>query len=199
MADYDIIIVGAGLAGLTAGAKLAIEGRKILLIEQHSKMGGCATTFRRNVEALNGAKVTFEVGLHEMDGLANENNPKNRIFKEFNIFDKVEFIQVPEFYRFTNGRVDVVIPHNIPEAIKVLVEEFSDEKEGINKFYYDIEQIYLNYVQGNLMALVDFSQLSIGEYLDTITSNEDLKFVLIANLGYYGDDPYTLAMIPFSI
>jgi phytoene dehydrogenase-like protein len=30
---YDIIVIGAGLAGLTAGAKLAREGRKVLLLE----------------------------------------------------------------------------------------------------------------------------------------------------------------------
>ncbi len=29
---YDIIIIGAGLGGLTAGAKLAKEGNKVLLI-----------------------------------------------------------------------------------------------------------------------------------------------------------------------
>ncbi|MBS1231661.1 MAG: hypothetical protein H6R35_499, partial [Bacteroidetes bacterium] len=40
---YDIIIIGAGLGGLTAGAKLAREGKKVLLIEQHTKPGGCAT------------------------------------------------------------------------------------------------------------------------------------------------------------
>ena len=60
--QYDIIIIGAGLGGLTAGAKLAKEGKKILLIEQHDRPGGCATTFKRK-------DLVFEVGLHEMDGL----------------------------------------------------------------------------------------------------------------------------------
>ncbi len=44
---FDVIVIGSGLGGLTAGAKLAKEGRKVLLIEQHNKPGGCATTFRR--------------------------------------------------------------------------------------------------------------------------------------------------------
>jgi len=44
---YDAIIIGAGLGGLTAGAKLAKEGKKVLLIEQHTIPGGCATTFKR--------------------------------------------------------------------------------------------------------------------------------------------------------
>ena len=59
---YDVIIVGAGLGGLTAGAKLAKEGKKILVVEQHNKVGGCATVFHRK-------SMTFETGLHELDGL----------------------------------------------------------------------------------------------------------------------------------
>ncbi|OQY03119.1 MAG: hypothetical protein B6I20_05705 [Bacteroidetes bacterium 4572_117] len=55
--QYDIIIIGAGLGGLTAGAKLSKEGKKVLLIEQHYVPGGCATTFKRK-------GFTFEVGLH---------------------------------------------------------------------------------------------------------------------------------------
>ena len=59
---YDVIIIGAGLGGLTAGAKLAREGKSVLLLEQHDRPGGCATTFKRR-------DFTMEVGLHEMDGL----------------------------------------------------------------------------------------------------------------------------------
>jgi len=36
----DIIVIGAGLGGLVSGAKLAKEGKKVLLIEQHTIPGG---------------------------------------------------------------------------------------------------------------------------------------------------------------
>ena len=45
--QFDVIIIGAGLGGLTAGAKLAKEGKKVLVLEQHDRPGGCATTFKR--------------------------------------------------------------------------------------------------------------------------------------------------------
>ena len=32
---YDVIIVGAGLGGLTTGAKLSREGKKVLVLEKH--------------------------------------------------------------------------------------------------------------------------------------------------------------------
>ncbi|MFX1282714.1 MAG: hypothetical protein ACFFB5_03630 [Promethearchaeota archaeon] len=68
----------------------------------------------------------------------------------------------------------------------------------MDTFFKDIKQIYDYLVEGNLEKLASISQTSIGEYLDTITDNEDLKFVLTENLGYYHDDPYGLSLIFFS-
>ena len=195
MQEHDVIIIGSGLAGLTAGAKLAKEGKKVLLIEQHDKVGGCATVFHRKIQ---GKKTGFEVGLHEMDGLDNAFDPKNHIFEELGINNQVEFIRVPEFFRITNGRFDITIPHDIPTAKSVLSKAFPGEQDAVDTFFKDIKEIYDSLAKGNLEKLAPISQTSIGEYLDTITDNEDLKFVLTGNLGYYHDDPYSLSMIIFS-
>jgi len=45
---YDAIIVGAGIAGLTAAAYLARAGHRILLCEKEPVCGGLVTTFERN-------------------------------------------------------------------------------------------------------------------------------------------------------
>ena len=82
---YDVIVIGAGLGGLTAGAKLAKEGKKVLVIEQHDRPGGCATTFKRK-------DFTLEVGLHEMDGL-DRTDLKMKIFRDLEVFDHVEFVR----------------------------------------------------------------------------------------------------------
>ena len=55
---YDVIVIGAGLAGLTAANTLARAGHSVLLLEQHDKLGGLATWFRRR-----GGHV-FDVSLH---------------------------------------------------------------------------------------------------------------------------------------
>ncbi|MBN2392058.1 MAG: NAD(P)/FAD-dependent oxidoreductase [Anaerolineae bacterium] len=46
--DYDVIIVGGGIAGLTAAAYVAKAGHTILLCEKESHCGGLVRTFERN-------------------------------------------------------------------------------------------------------------------------------------------------------
>ncbi len=56
--SYDVVVIGAGLAGMTAANTLARAGHSVLLLEQHYKLGGLATWFRRP-----GGHI-FDVSLH---------------------------------------------------------------------------------------------------------------------------------------
>ncbi|WP_254968808.1 C-3',4' desaturase CrtD [Cyanobium sp. CH-040] len=61
-APLDVVVVGAGIAGLTAAALLAREGLTVELLEAHRQSGGCAGTFRRG-------PYTFDVGATQVAGL----------------------------------------------------------------------------------------------------------------------------------
>jgi phytoene dehydrogenase-like protein len=41
MTDSDIIVIGAGIGGLTAAALLARAGYRVLVLEGHIEPGGC--------------------------------------------------------------------------------------------------------------------------------------------------------------
>ena len=44
---YDAVVCGAGNSGISAAVQLALNGKKVLLIEQHNMPGGSASSFRR--------------------------------------------------------------------------------------------------------------------------------------------------------
>jgi len=70
---YDTIIVGGGIAGLTAAAFLSRKGQQVLLIEKNRECGGLVNSFSRNgfhfeagVRALLDAGIIFPM-LKELD------------------------------------------------------------------------------------------------------------------------------------
>lgn len=60
MSDYDVIVVGAGVGGLTAAALLARDGYRVLALEGHIAPGGCASSFER--KRPGGERYIFDVG-----------------------------------------------------------------------------------------------------------------------------------------
>ena len=47
MSKSEVVVVGAGIAGLTSAAILSKQGLSVTLIESHTQSGGCAGTFKR--------------------------------------------------------------------------------------------------------------------------------------------------------
>lgn len=227
--NTDTVIIGGGLGGLAAGARLARSGKTVLLLEQHSRVGGYAAVFESG-------GYRFEASLYEMDGL-NEGDIKREIFAETGISDKLEFIPVPEFYRAVTAESDIVIPHDMDRAADILIEAFPHEASGIRKFYKTIKAISgevrrlpvkrwrlflslpffpLLYPLVSLITCRKVSLLfplfmlmryeylrvdlrSVGHFVDSIMTDEELKGVLLANIGFYHSDPYSLSLLFYSM
>lgn len=81
---YDYIIVGTGYGGLSTAALLAQHGFKVLVLEAHTAIGGCASYFRRK-------QFSFDVGATTFSGLL-PHQPFGVLFKTLGI--KPEVIKI---------------------------------------------------------------------------------------------------------
>jgi C-3',4' desaturase CrtD len=72
-----IVIIGAGIGGLTTAALLAHRGYEVLILDQAIVPGGCASTFKRK-------GFTFDVGATQVAGLE-PGGIHHRIFTELGI------------------------------------------------------------------------------------------------------------------
>ncbi len=125
----DVVVVGAGLGGLSAATWLASKGRAVVLLERHNVPGGYATSFVRG-------RYEFEVSLHEMSGMGTEQNPGPllRHLEELGVTDHVELVRLDTVYRSIFPGVDLTMPVGFEGYTDVLCQAFPGDADGIRRF-----------------------------------------------------------------
>ncbi|NOV29909.1 NAD(P)/FAD-dependent oxidoreductase [Methylomonas sp. ZR1] len=125
---YDVVVIGAGIGGLSTGALLAKAGKSVLLVERHDRPGGYAHGFKRR-------HFHFDAGVHLVSGCSPEGygngSTMNKICRAVGIDPEELFIPVPSYARAVFP--DFEIPLRAGEAAFVagLTENFPAEKEGL--------------------------------------------------------------------
>jgi phytoene dehydrogenase-like protein len=87
MSSYDVIIIGAGMSGLAAAARLSLFDKKVLLLEKHSIPGGLNSYYQRRNHQLGGIRY-FDVGLHALTNFARKGErgkPLTKLLKQLRI------------------------------------------------------------------------------------------------------------------
>src|SRR3982751_5181833 len=120
---YDVIVIGSGLAGMTAANILGRAGRSVLLVEQHYKLGGMATWFKRP-----GGHI-FDISLH---GFPQGMIKSCRRYWTREIADSI--VQLKDI-RFVNPQMDVWTTFTRDDYTRVLVEQFKLDRAHVEKFY----------------------------------------------------------------
>jgi phytoene dehydrogenase-like protein len=120
---YDVIVVGSGLAGLTAANILGRAGRSVLLVEQHYKLGGMATWFKRP-----GGHI-FDISLH---GFPYGMVKSCRRYWTAEIADSI--VQLKNI-RFDNPMFSLTTTFNREDFTKLLIDDFRVDAQAVNGFF----------------------------------------------------------------
>ncbi len=200
--NFDVIVIGAGIGGLTAAATLAQRGKKVLILDMHYELGGCATVFHRK-----GKSYEFDVGLHYI-GDCGKDGLIPRILRGSGIqYDEINFLEQDpdgfdtlcfDDYRFT-------IPRGFNRFKDKLLAEFPRESKGINRYFKYLQQVWdfmgihsnpisALWVLPKSLLLARYANATVKEFLDTCTNDKKLRAILTGQLGVYHQPPSKATM-----
>ncbi|MDO8401063.1 MAG: FAD-dependent oxidoreductase [Bradyrhizobium sp.] len=202
MARCDVVVIGAGLGGLTAGAILARAGRKVLVIERSNSVGGAASSYKSG-------DLFIEGSLQETSDPHHVSDPKHDALSRANVLDAVKWIPAGSLYEARGGPLEApfVMPDNFDAARRALSERFPRARAGIHQLLDEMAAIASaagslaqdGQDSSTLMNSPDWT-LSLSQKLDAVFGDDEaVKCALAANLSYFHDDPATLWWIHFAM
>ena len=184
--SYDAIVIGAGVGGLVCANLLVRAGMKVLLVEQHSAVGGYCSTFRRN-------GYTFDAATHFYPLLGNPATITGALLADLRIttewvkMDPVDSFHFPDGSRFS-------IPADFDTYLQRLKQEFPAEAHNIDRFFALVRKTYLiglvHYFRNvSTERIVPYQRLTIRDLLDSHFTDAKLKLLLTGDIGHWGSLP----------
>jgi phytoene desaturase len=126
--NYDVIIVGSGIGGLTTAALLSKAGKSVLVLEAHDRPGGYAHGFRRK-------KYHFDAGVHLISGCGSDGYRGGqviyKVLKALGINDDVEFINIDPFSYVYYPRLNSALPQSMAAFVTRFAQQFPEEQQGL--------------------------------------------------------------------
>ncbi|MFH2057513.1 MAG: NAD(P)/FAD-dependent oxidoreductase [Pseudomonadota bacterium] len=183
--QYDVIVVGSGISGMTAGIIAAKQGEKVLVLEQHSVPGGLMQTYKRK-------GLIFPTGVHRLGSL-NQGQPLWYYFSYLDILDRLNLVKLDDdcFEKiYFPGKV-YKIPMGHDRYKERLHQYFPDDTKAINSYFSDLKKIISNIgmydpsVRPNKDLSMQYTG-SMDDYLTSINASSRLKSLLFANNPLYG-------------
>ena len=210
--EYDCIIIGSALAGMTAAITLRKKGFKnILILERQDMPGGVTTSFVRG-------GIELEASLHEMSSISSKECPLSvRKFLQENKID-VDWMKSDVAYRYVEPGLDCLVhagengtyeraAHDIALAVG---DENGEIYERVLMFFHDCKKVYdsiTGLADGKLLDIKLFENhidliRGLGYSLESVLKAYHLpskvERILSAYWSYLGNTPDDLPYILYS-
>lgn len=199
--QYDALVIGSGIGGLSAAAILARAGKKVLVLEKHFILGGYTHFFSRQ-------GYTWDVGLHYVGQVHIAGTVLNKVFRYISdgnlkwaamddVYDRAVFGDT--FYDFPRGKENLKakLKQYFPaiedtqaiDAYFQLLEEV--EHIGISYYVEKIIPDWMSKLIGSTLRrkVLRYSDQTTLSVLRGLTTNEKLIGVLTMQYGDYGLPP----------
>ena len=165
---WDVIVVGAGVGGLTAASLLVKAGLRVLILERNPHPGGTAYVYHRK-------EFTFPMGPLGFS--------TPRLIREtLKRLDGDDLRLLPVSYRIRAFGLDIPVSLTFSRMIEELTKLFPKEGQSLKQFFEDMEKIVsamqLPDNHSNRSVLEETSKKSALEYLSGRVKDDRLRRVL---------------------
>ena len=178
--EYDVIVIGSGLAGLTCANMLARGGHSVLLLEQHYNLGGLATWFKRRGHIFDIALHGFPVGMI-------------KTCRKYWTPEIADMIVQLKGIRFDNPQFSFTTTYDREDFIRILQERFKIPRENIENFFNTARN--MNFYDDQSMTTREFFEKFFPRHDDVVRML--MEPIAYAN-GSTLDDPAISYGIVFS-
>ena len=133
----DVIVVGGGIAGLTASAFLAKSGHSVLVLEKDEKVGGCVNSFQRD-------GFVFDGGIRAIEN----SGVLFPMLKQLGI--DIEFVKNKVSIGLEKDVVRLESMASLADYEGLLRKHFPDNAAEVKKIFTEIEKIssYMDVIYG---------------------------------------------------
>ncbi len=137
---YDVIVIGAGIGGLTAAALLSKAGLSVCVLEKEPHVGGYLAGFRRK-------HFIFDTAIHWL----NQFGPDGILDKLFKAIgsDHPKAMEQSRIRRYKGENFDYLLTSQPDDMRDQLIKDFPEEKRGIERLFQKARQIGMSFKNYN--------------------------------------------------
>ncbi len=194
---WDVIVVGSGLGGLSAAARMAKAGLRVLVLEQHVFAGGYAHHFLRKVKGTD-IVYDFDVALHQTGNLRTGRS-MHKILTELGVLQRIGLNQFDIAYRTRGPAHDLQIPADAAKYEELLRQTYPEHAGGIRDLFATLRGI--DESDGGVLSSAAMASmgLSLQEFVDNHVRDERITAIFATLWGYLGLVPSKVSAFMYAI